>query len=110
MIQQKSEVEKERQQKVLKLEEQEMRMKQKESQLGQQQQQYSKKEAELNTLKDNLAKQLEVVNLKKGELDKAYETHIRKLEDVAKLTARSGTHRVNGSIKRRSPQQGNVAH
>ena len=87
MIQQKSEVEKERQQKVLKLEEQEMRMKQKESQLGQQQQQYSKKEAELNTLKDNLAKQLEVVNLKKGELDKAYETHIRKLEDVAKLTA-----------------------
>lgn len=87
LIQQKSEVERERQQKVLKLEEQEMRMKQKESQLGQQQQQFSRKETEVTQLKENLNQQLEVINTKKAELDKAYETHIRKLEDVAKLSA-----------------------
>ncbi len=87
LIQHKAEVEKERQQKVLKLEEQEMRMKQKESQLGQQQQQLTKKEIEVTTVRENLSNQLEVLNTKKGELDKAYDTHIRKLEEVGKLTA-----------------------
>lgn len=99
MIQQKSEVEKERQQKVLKLEEQEMRMKQRESQLGQQQQQYTKKEAEINTLKENLNKQMEVINTKKAELDKAYETHIRKLEEVAKLSAEQAKAEMMEALK-----------
>ncbi|MEZ5014334.1 MAG: ribonuclease Y [Chitinophagales bacterium] len=87
LIQQKAEVEKERQQKVLKVEEHEMRLKQKESQLGQQQQQVQRKDAELNKQRDDLNAQLEVVNTKKAELDKAYESHIRKLEEVAKLSA-----------------------
>ncbi|MBC8047232.1 MAG: ribonuclease Y [Fimbriimonadaceae bacterium] len=87
MIQQKAEIEKERQQKVLSLEQQEMRYKQKENSLNQQMQTLTKKEAETETVRENLNKQLEIVNTKKGELDKAYDTHIKKLEEVAKLTA-----------------------
>jgi len=87
MIQQKAEVERERQQKVAKVDEHELRLKQRESQLGQQQQQVAKKDAELNNQRDVLNKQLESVNAKKAEVEKAYETHIRKLEEVAKLSA-----------------------
>lgn len=87
MIQQKAEVEKERQQKVLTLEQQESRYKQKENSLNQQMQNFSKKEAETETVRQNLNKQLEILNTKKTELDKAYESHIKKLEEVAKLTA-----------------------
>ncbi|MBK7036634.1 MAG: ribonuclease Y [Bacteroidetes bacterium] len=99
LIQHKAELEKERQQKVAKLEEQETRMKQKESQLGQQQQQYSKKEAEVTTIRENLATQLEVVNTKKGELDKAYETHIQKLEEVSKLSADQARNELIEALK-----------
>ncbi|HMZ90437.1 MAG TPA: Rnase Y domain-containing protein, partial [Chitinophagales bacterium] len=99
MIQQKAEVEKERQHKVGKLEEQELRLKQRESQLGQQQSQVSKKEAELNNQRDTLNKQLESVNAKKAELDKAYETHIRKLEEVAKLSADQARNELMEALK-----------
>jgi len=99
LIQHKAELEKERQQKVSKLEEQETRMKQKESQLGQQQQQYSKKEAEVTSIRENLATQLEVVNTKKGELDKAYETHIQKLEEVSKLSADQARNELIEALK-----------
>lgn len=87
MIQQKSEVERERQQKVLKLDEHESRLKQKENQLNQQLQNVNKKDAEIATVRENVNRQLEVLNTKKAELDKAYETHIKKLEDVARLSA-----------------------
>ncbi|MFN0276499.1 MAG: ribonuclease Y [Chitinophagales bacterium] len=86
-IQQKAEIEKERQQKVLTLEQQEARYKQKENSLNQQMNSLSKKEAEAEIVKQNLNRQLELVNTKKEELDKAHETHIRKLEEVAKLSA-----------------------
>jgi len=87
MIQQKSEVERERQQKVLRVDEHENRLKQKENQLNQQLQNYNKKETEIGQVRENLNRQLEVVNTKKAELDKAYETHIKKLEEVARLSA-----------------------
>lgn len=87
MIQQKSEVERERQQKVLKLDEHESRLKQKENQLNQQLQNVNKKDAEIATVRENVNRQLEVLNTRKAELDKAYETHIKKLEEVARLSA-----------------------
>lgn len=87
VIQQKAEIEKERRQKMQVVEQHEQKLRQKESQLGQQMQQISRKENELASSRDNLDKQLEVVNARKLELDKAYETHIRKLEEVAKLSA-----------------------
>ncbi len=99
MIQQKAEVEKERLQKVGKVEEHEMRLKQRESQLGQQQQQLSKKEAEVNNIRETLNKQLEAVNIKKAEVDKAYETHISKLEDVAKLSAEQARNELMEALK-----------
>lgn len=98
-IQQKAEIEKERQQKVLTLEQQEARYKQKENSLNQQMQNFTKKESEAETVKQNLSKQLEIVNTKKAELDKAHETHIRKLEEVAKLSAEAAKAELVEALK-----------
>jgi ribonuclease Y len=87
LIQQKAELEKERQQKVLSLEQQENRYKQKENALNQQMNNLAKKEAEIENVRQNLGRQLELLNNKKNELDKAHETHVKKLEEVAKLSA-----------------------
>lgn len=98
-LQMKSDVEKERREKVGKLEEQEIRMKNRENQLSQQQDNLKKKETEANAVKENLTKQLDLVNIKKAELDKAYDSHVKKLEQVAQLSAEEAKAQLIETLK-----------
>ena len=85
-MQLKSEHEKEVNQRNRQLEQNENKYKQKEQQLNQQLEKLKHKEQENDTIKENLNRQLELVQIKKADLEKSQEQHIRKLEQIAKLS------------------------
>ncbi len=99
LIHQKAEVDRERQQKVLSLEQQEMRFKQKENQLNQERENLKRKESQTENVRQDLNRQLEVAAAKKVDLDKAYDQHIRKLEEVARLTAEAAKAELVAALK-----------
>ncbi len=85
-IQLKAEHEKEINQRNRNVEQNENRIKQSQQQLNQKAEAFARKEQEVENVKQNLARQQEQVQLKKTELEKAQEQHIRRLEQIAKLS------------------------
>lgn len=98
-LQMKSEVEKERREKVGKLEEQEIRLRNKENQLTLDRENLKKKETETESVRTNLNRQLELVNIRKLEMDKAYTEHVSKLEQIAQLTAEEAKAQLIETLK-----------
>ena len=98
-LQLKADIEKERVQKVGKLEEQELRLKNREKQLAQERESLKKKEQSNDSIKGNLERQLELVNIKKSELEKAYTEHVTKLEQIAGLTAEQAKTQLVETLK-----------
>ncbi len=64
----------------------ENKLKQQQQSLNQKVETAQRKEQELDTLRENLKRQTELVQLKKAEMEKAAEQHIKRLEQIAKLT------------------------
>ncbi len=56
-------------------------------------------EAEIKAVRENLEKQLKIVNKKKEELDRASETHIKALENVAKLSEQEAKEQLLEAVK-----------
>ncbi len=98
-LQQKSELEQERRNKVGKLQEQEMRMKNRERQIAQELEKVKHKEAETETVRENLNQQLNLVSFKKEELEKTYDQHVKKLEAVAQLSAEDAKAQLVETLK-----------
>jgi len=63
------------------------------------------KEEEIEVIKGNLTKQLEIVAKKKDQLDKANETHIKALEQVAKLSEQEAKEELMKAIKDKAESQ-----
>ncbi len=57
------------------------------------------REVEVKTIRENLDKQLKIVAKKKEELDKANETHIKALENVAKLSEGEAKEQLLEAVK-----------
>jgi len=66
----------------------ETKIKQKESDIEQRSKEVENKEEEVKTIKESLNKQLELVSTKTSELEKSEEEHVKKLEKIAKLSAK----------------------
>ncbi|MEE9437675.1 MAG: ribonuclease Y [Saprospiraceae bacterium] len=81
------------------LKELEMNIKIKEKDFHQKIEDIEGREAEVKTIKENLDKQLKIVSKKKQELDVANETHIKKLEIVAKLTETEAKEQLLEAVK-----------
>lgn len=81
-----------------KVEEREKGLRQKESQLGQLKGELKKKEDEVENIRGNLTRQLELVTVKREELEKAHQTHVKKLEQVAKLSAEQAIEELKASL------------
>jgi len=56
-------------------------------------------EIEIKTVRENLEKQLKIVTKKKEELEKSSETHIRALENVAKLSEQEAKDQLLEAVK-----------
>jgi len=63
------------------------------------------KEEEIEVIKGNLTKQLEIVAKKKDQLDKANETHVKALEQVAKLSEQEAKEELMKAIKDKAESQ-----
>lgn len=94
---------------ILELKEREIEMKSQEKELKQKVDGFQdkidnleQKEAEVITIKDNLGRQLKIVSKKKEELDKATETHIEKLESIAKLTESEAKDQLLEAVRAKS--------
>lgn len=86
-MQLKSEHENEVNQRNRKIEDRERSLNQRDKQLNQQKSEIKKKEDSLDSIKSNLERQLELVTTKKEELEKAHQEHVKKLEQISKLSA-----------------------
>jgi ribonuclease Y len=64
----------------------ENKMKQQQQSLNQKIEGAQRKEQELDAVRENLKRQIELVQIKKAEMEKAAEQHIKRLEQIAKLT------------------------
>jgi len=64
----------------------ESKLKQQQQSLNQKIEGTQRKEQELDAMRENLKRQTELVQIKKGEMEKAAEQHIKRLEQIAKLT------------------------
>ncbi len=67
-------------------EQSENKIKQQQQSLNQKIENIQRKEQELDAQRDNLKRQTELVLVKKAEMEKAAEQHIKRLEQIAKLT------------------------
>jgi ribonuclease Y len=64
----------------------ENKLKQQQQSLNQKLESTQRKEQELDAMRENLKRQTELVLVKKAEMEKAAEQHIKRLEQIAKLT------------------------
>ena len=63
------------------------------------------KEEEIEVIKGNLTQQLEIVAKKKEQLDRANETHVKALEQVAKLSEQEAKEELMKAIKDKAESQ-----
>ncbi len=63
------------------------------------------KDEEIEAIRENLGQQLEIVAKKKEQLDKANETHIRALEQVARLSEQEAKEELMKAIKDKAEAQ-----
>ncbi|MBQ3658613.1 MAG: DUF3552 domain-containing protein, partial [Bacteroidales bacterium] len=83
----------------------ENRLRQKESQLGQQKGELDRKVKENDQIKENLQHQLEILNKKKDEYESMRADAIRKLEEVAGMTAEEAKEQLMDSMKAEAKTQ-----
>lgn len=86
-------------------EERERALRQREQQFNQQREIIRKKEEEANSIKSNLSRQLELVSLKRQELEKAHQEHVKKLEQIAQLSAHDARQQLMESLKEEAKMQ-----
>lgn len=111
-LQKKDDYEKYRHEKSAKLNDREKQLKKREEGIGQKEQSVSqqrenlkKKDEEVEAIKGNLNRQLELLNQKKEELEKAHQEHVKKLEQVAKLSADEAKDELMESLKEETKTQ-----
>ena len=83
----------------------ENRLRQKESQLGQQKNELDRKVRENDQIKENLQHQLEILNKKKEEYEAMREGAIRKLEEVAGMSAEEAKEQLMDQMKAEAKTQ-----
>src|SRR6201990_2596993 len=83
----------------------EARIKQKEQNINQKLENLDKQAKDNDAIKDNLNRQIEVVNLKRTELEKHQEEHIRRLVQIAALTAEEAKTQLVESLKHEAQTQ-----
>ena len=98
-LQLKSEHESQTSQRNKKLEERDRNIRQKEQALNQLKENLKKKEEEAESIKTNMGRQLELVNIKRDELEKSHQEHVKKLEQVAQLSASDAKQELLESLK-----------
>lgn len=74
-------------------------IKQKQDELKKEKEELESKELEIETICENLDRQLAIVKRKKEDLDKASETHIKALEQVAKLSEAEAKEQILTAVK-----------
>ena len=74
-------------------------IKQKQDELKKEKEELESKELEIETIRENLDRQLAIVKRKKEDLDKASETHIKALEQVAKLSEAEAKEQILTAVK-----------
>ncbi len=74
-------------------------IKQKQDELKKEKEEFESKELEIETIRENLDRQLAIVKRKKEDLDKASETHIKALEQVAKLSEAEAKEQILTAVK-----------
>ncbi len=104
-LQMKTEYEDQTVQRTKKLEERERSVKQKEQQFNQQREQLKKKEEETDHIKGNLSRQLELVTVKQRDLEKSHQEHVKKLEQIAQLSAQDAKQQLVESLKEEAKTQ-----
>ena len=82
-----------------KINEGENRIRQREQSINQKESNLDKQIKENEAIKENLNRQIEVVNLKRTELEKPQEEHIRRLENIAGLSADEAKAQLVESLK-----------
>ncbi len=82
-----------------KIEQREQAIRDREKQLQTELNRTKDKERELDSLKSTLSQQLEVVSFKKQELEKHQEEHVRKLEQIARITADEARNELIDSLR-----------
>jgi len=87
------------------MEDRERNLRQKEQQLNQQRELMKKKEEEADHVKSTLSRQLELVSVKKQELEKSHQEHVKKLEQIAQLSAQDAKAQLVESLKEEAKTQ-----
>lgn len=87
------------------MEDRERNLRQKEQQLSQQREAMKKKEEEADHVKSTLTRQLELVSVKKQELEKSHQEHVKKLEQIAQLSAQDAKAQLVESLKEEAKTQ-----
>jgi ribonuclease Y len=95
----KTEFEQDTNQRRRELEEKENELRKKEQSLSDKYQNADRKSKELDSVKEDLTKQLEILNIKKHELEKSHETHVKKLEQIAGLSAEAAKNELVEALK-----------
>ncbi len=90
-------------------EERERNVKQKEQQFNQQREQVKKKEDEVTNIKATLTRQLELVSVKQKELEKSHSEHVKKLEQIAQLSAQEAKQQMVETLKEEAKTQSMAA-
>lgn len=86
-------------------EERERNLRQKEQQFNQQREQVKKKEDEVTNIKATLTRQLELVSVKQKELEKSHSEHVKKLEQIAQLSAQEAKQQMMETLKEEAKTQ-----
>ncbi len=87
------------------MEDRERNLRQKEQQISQQRETMKKKEEEAEHVKSTLSRQLELVSVKKQELEKSHQEHVKKLEQIAQLSAQDAKAQLVESLKEEAKTQ-----
>lgn len=87
------------------LEERERSTRQKEQQFNQQRETLRKKEEETDNIKANLSRQLELVHTKQRDLERSHQEHVKKLEQIAQLSAQDARQQLVESLKEEAKTQ-----
>ena len=90
-------------------EERERNFRQKEQQFNQQREGLKKKEEEVTNIKSTLTRQLELVSVKQKELEKSHQEHVKKLEQIAQLSAQEAKQQMMESLKEEAKTQSMAA-
>ena len=77
----------------------ENKIKQREQVLSQKEEELQKKSSELKSVSENLNNQIEILNKRQGEVEKKYAESVKKLEDIASMTAEEAKESLMEMIK-----------